>query len=298
MKYEKLSQALDGIDDKYLLEAADIPAVANKKYTFVKWGAAAAACAVALSGGTFALYSALSGGTGVQYEEDSPALGVVDSSTALGEESKGVEECDSDRHSQVVDSSTALGEESKIEIVEVSSAEDVGEFDSVLVDEEGYDTAQQLIDASDSVIKAKVTGISFALYDPESGLPTDNVYNTGYTESTAFQSKNDLYTLYDLDVTADFKGDNAEHLIFKVYGGYNSEKYLDGQRKLYDNDTGPIPVYVDFPKLQTGEEYLFFLKLSDKETTPAIYDIVNVCQSVYDGDISEINSIDDVKELF
>ena len=118
-----------------------------------------------------------------------------------------------------------------------------------------YGSAELLVSAADNIYEGEITNIGFEIIDRVSGLPaTIGDYSSNLC----------LCTVYEVDVTYWYKGENAEKEYFKIIGGIEGYKE-DDQRELLNRygifyEHVGISVLEDIAPLQTGENYLFVLK--------------------------------------
>lgn len=143
----------------------------------------------------------------------------------------------------------------------------------MIVDWVMYDSAEDLVDASDIICKAKVTDISFDLVDPK----------TGRAITDGEDPKNgELNTIYEIEVTKQYRsyrddGIKLEKLNVRVMGGLKGYKTDEQLEVLKRAGSDTIPLMHEPPEIQLGEEYLFLLAQFDN----ALPCLINAPQAVY-----------------
>lgn len=134
----------------------------------------------------------------------------------------------------------------------VSAAVGDAKYGEMIVDWVIYNSAEELVENSDIICKAKVNDITFALIDPKTGKEIED----------GDDPKNgELYTIYDIYLTKVYKSDiiNKGRLWFRVMGGIKGYKTDEQLEVLKRTGSDTITVMHEPPEIELGEEYLFLL---------------------------------------
>lgn len=132
-----------------------------------------------------------------------------------------------------------------------------------------YGSIEDLVNAGDVVVLGEVTELSFEILDITTAEPptedsnADNCY---------------LYTIYELDVLASYKGCSTDKIKMRVIGGQEGIKLDEQISILGEGVKYGIPLLENAPSINIGETYLFVL-YQYGDTIPTI---INVDQSVYE----------------
>lgn len=141
-------------------------------------------------------------------------------------------------------------------------------FTGISADWPYYPDTESLIDRSNTVVLGTVTGISFQLLDIRTARPI-----TKETKESDVQ----LYTLYDIEIMEQYKGDLGTHTQVRVLGGLR-DQYLEEQVSvLGDRAAYGIPCMEGIPEINMGGTYLFVL-YQYEDTAPTL---LNPTQSVF-----------------
>lgn len=156
-------------------------------------------------------------------------------------------------------------------------------FTGISADWPSYPNTAALIDSSDAVVLGTVKSLSFQLLDIRTARPATDETD----EHNAL-----IYTLYDIDIIEQYKGDLGAHTQIRVMGGLEGQ-YLEEQVSLLgDRAAYGIPCLNGMPAINIGETYLFVLHQYEN-TAPTL---LNPTQSVFscsnpglDSDASSIS---------
>lgn len=147
-------------------------------------------------------------------------------------------------------------------------SESAWEIAQIQADWPYYESTEELIAHSDLIFTGEVTGISFQMLDSRTALPP--------TDETDRQDVI-LYTIYDISVTKQFKGQTESTEQIRIIGGLADSFFEEQLDALGENADPVIPVVAGHPDIQFGETYLFLLAQSGN-TLPTP---VNMDQSIY-----------------
>ena len=147
-------------------------------------------------------------------------------------------------------------------------------YSSMSADWPMYSNSQELIDSANVVYIGKVTDISFHVLDATNATPA--------TDATPVRHR-ELYTIYDVEITQSYKGENSGTSKIRIMGGLENYKVdqqvqLMVQKDIYDKDFG-IPIWGDTnkTKCEIGQTYLFVLY----QFETGLPTILNLEQSVF-----------------
>lgn len=115
-----------------------------------------------------------------------------------------------------------------------------------------YETAEELAEKADNIFEGKITSISFAMVD----------LNTGRTlKSEEPGTQPMLHTIYTVEVTRSLKGKNDDVTSFCIIGGipgkYEKEQYSTLSSFYGRSEELNLPILDKRKELAVGESYLF-----------------------------------------
>ncbi|MCL2072237.1 MAG: hypothetical protein FWH07_08450 [Oscillospiraceae bacterium] len=116
-----------------------------------------------------------------------------------------------------------------------------------------FESARELTEMAGTVVIGKISGISFEVFNAETGLPP--------TEKTEEHNRW-LYTIYDIDIITSYKGEMVHKVQMMMNGGikdYRVEEQLSLIEKMGVWTGGGIPLEEYMPEIEIGETYLFTL---------------------------------------
>ena len=116
-----------------------------------------------------------------------------------------------------------------------------------------YQTSDEVVNASTNIFAGKITDISFAIIN----------YKTGKTVASVEpdSKKCMLYTVYTVEVTESYKGDNHGTVQIAVEGGIagfeDEDQFALMENSGLSEEYSGIPVVENSKNLETSETYLF-----------------------------------------
>ena len=115
-----------------------------------------------------------------------------------------------------------------------------------------YDTVDALLEKASDVFEGKIVNILFKTIDTVTGKVTDSINRDAHSW---------LYTVYEIETTKVYKGDNSERKYISIIGGMPNYKE-DEQIKVMKNcgiadDNCSIPVLQKRKALDIDSSYLF-----------------------------------------
>ena len=125
-------------------------------------------------------------------------------------------------------------------------------YNAVSISYKTYETAKELVDASNVIVSGKVTGLDFGVMD------TNN--NQIATDKTAPHDK-EIYTIYTIEVISHYKYIKDEvpvKLNLWIEGGFK-DRYVEEQIEALGG-SGAITISFTRPEIEVGETYLFSLQ--------------------------------------
>jgi len=140
-----------------------------------------------------------------------------------------------------------------------------------------YETPKALINAANTVIVGKVTGISFQVLDMKTTLPPAIPPTKTMSVDDWMSSDFRLHTLYDVDIVTSYKGALSGSTQVRLYGG--KKDFLEGEQVEILAEWGQegIPLMEGNIDIEIGGTYLFVLNQHENNRpTP-----INVTQTVY-----------------
>lgn len=129
-----------------------------------------------------------------------------------------------------------------------------------------YPDVPSLVDQSSLILLGKVTGVTFEMLDMRTARPP--------SEETVRQ---ELYTVYEIEVIEQYKGAPAGTTQMRVPGGLEGVYLEEQAAALGQTIEDGIPVWEGMPEIRIGETYLFVLYQFDEKTAPTL---LNPTQSV------------------
>ena len=144
-----------------------------------------------------------------------------------------------------------------------------------------YSSVESLVDYADNVFEGEVINISFAVLDACTGK-SDNIKDK---DADPF-----LYTIYEVEITNLYKGENTSNAYIKVAGGvpeYKEDEQLKVMRNsgILDEHIGII-VVEDAAPLNIGDTYFFFTKNGKTK----YQNVVNNIQFAYNSEEPEAST--------
>jgi hypothetical protein len=124
-----------------------------------------------------------------------------------------------------------------------------------------YKTVEEITSAVTDIFEGKVIRVFFDIVDIRTGKPTSN---------SGEKSSLWLYTVYEVEVEKQYKGECKEKVYIGVIGG--KQGYMEAEQWKILKNTGifneriGIPVMKDNVSLETGDRYLFLVN-----NTPGTY---------------------------
>lgn len=148
-----------------------------------------------------------------------------------------------------------------------------------LMDWMPYDSVEQLISDSDTVVAGRITDISFMLHDDMTSPPPESRYD------------NVLCTVYGLEISNVYKGDPGSGIKLKISSVPEDEAYADELSAILENVSGTVAIRRRIcpadPDFEINQKYLLVLR--EFEDFPGYYHPVGYYQGAYqiNSDISE-----------
>lgn len=246
MNANVFSNALGNVNEKYITEAMNY--VPNKKKSWIKWGAMVACFALVVAIG-IPVFNYL-----FSLQSGGPLPGDVHSDNPI----------------LPGDNPEASGDPVTPNTNEIT-------YRSISADWPFYQNVQDLVDKSTLIVLGNVTSISFEVLDTRTARPATN--------ETAEHNRS-LYTLYEIDIIEQYKGNPVYTTQVRVLGGMK-DIYLEEQAAVLGEDIkNGIPILENTPAINIGETYLFVL-YQYEDTAPTL---LNLEQSVFDLDSEENQS--------
>ena len=111
-------------------------------------------------------------------------------------------------------------------------------------------SVEELVDYAQYVYEGKVTRVYFGTFNERTGVPDKN---GGGDNPTA-----QFYTVYEIEVTATYKGEEKEKRTIQVMGGTDEYGLEEQYRVLNSANIQRRQVFSDFLTLSVGKTYIFF----------------------------------------
>ncbi len=154
---------------------------------------------------------------------------------------------------------------------ESSKSDQLVTYSTMNADWPEYNDPQSIYDVADLVFTGKVVKISFQLLDSTTAKPP-----TSKTEDIDIV----LFTIYDIEIIENYKGNLSKTIQVKNRGGIKDEFIEEQLDELKKKGDTVIPLMEGMPEITIGKEYLFVVKRN--EDRPAF--LINLDQSVFSLD--------------
>ena len=128
----------------------------------------------------------------------------------------------------------------------------------------------------------KITGISFQVHDRSTGLPPEEGALEKHVRERGVEANPEwifeLVTIYDVEVIAQYKGETASKLQFKMMGGLRDVRVEEQLAVMKEYGLKYIHLLEDSPEIKIGGTYLLVLgQLGNGLPSP-----LNPIQAIYD----------------